>query len=1342
MLRSQAKRARAVAVVVTATAALVGQSPERGAQLEFFEQRIRPVLASSCYECHSTHGEQLGDVVLDHREGIRAEATEGRVVTPGNPDQSVLLMVMRHEIDGLEMPEDGAKLSDEVIADFERWIRDGAFDPRDQPPTADELAGQTAWPAKLAQRRAWWSLQPVRHHEPPPSDEWSTHPVDRFVAAAQRERDLSRAPRASRRVLLRRLHYALTGLPPSPEQLAAFERDDEPGAFERAVDALLALPAYGEHWARHWMDVVRYADSHGSEGDPSVPYSYRYRDYLIRAFNQDVPYDQLVREHVAGDLLEEQRIDDEGGIVESAIGTAHYRFVFHGYLPTEPLEEKVRFVDDQINVLGKAFLGQTISCARCHDHKFDAISQADYYALFGVLSSCRPGILDVNTAARQSAQVQPIRALKRELRSLVAATWRDHVTGELTTRLEDVDRDIEADHPAWLLREIDRTTGRRPSERTNSVAFAAAMRAVLDSSGFRDATNGPATGTLRIGPNDPEGYYFYGNGLSQGATPAGAFAVGREGEQALQGIYPAGTYTHLDTPRHRGVLHSRRFHVGPAQVAWALVFGRAAHLRFVVQDYPRSGLTFQRVNLDHDEWRWRRVDLGYWSDERAHVEMTTSKDAPVEAGGGEEGFFGLRDVRIQAADAPAPGFEPDPYGIAAAVREAEPQPHDRRGLVAIVARRIRAAAERWAADACDDRDALLLDACIRYGVLPNELGEIDGARALVEEIRERSEQVPTPTRVAGLIEADATDHPLFERGDPSRPAAMVPRRFLEVLGGARYDGAQSGRRALAEDIASATNPLTARVMVNRVWHHLFGRGIVATPDNFGQLGAEPTHPELLDHLAARFVEEGWSIKRLVRYLVTSESWQLDSTPPTGAAEDDPEGIWLTHAPVRRLTAESLRDSLFAVAGALEERRYGPPFGANTNTARRSVYVRTKRNNLDQLLAAFDAPTPFAPVGARLVTNVPAQSLTLLNDPLIWELAERWAASTSGLGDRGERAASMFEAATGRAPTQAERERLVAYVDAAAAAERSRTAEVAAVDAAVAQVEERIEALISPARASLLQSSDAATGPAPIASWDFRGGLQDQVGALHGTLRGTARLDESGLVLDGGGWMATSPLRRSLNAKTLEAWVKLDDLDQRGGGVLTVQDLRGDVFDGIVYAERQRARWIAGSDHFRRTEDVDGGDEHAAGDQPVHVAVAYEADGTVTIFRNGRPYGRSYRTDVARFERDDAQVLVGLRHGSSAGGRALRGKVLAARLYDRALSAGEVLASASGEPFVSRERAMAALSDAARGEVRRLDAQLDELRGRRARHDEEHTARGAWTLLAHAIFNLKEFRFLR
>jgi len=1342
MLSKLAQRTRVALAIVTATAALSGQSNTNAAKIEFFEQRIRPVLASSCYECHSTNGEQEGGVVLDHRDGIRAEATEGVIVVPGDPSQSVLLRVIRHELEGLEMPEDGAKLSDDVIADFEQWIKAGAVDPRREPPSAAELADQTAWPAKLARRRTWWSLQPVTAPPTPAATEWSQHPIDRFVAAAHRERGLNRAQPASKRVLLRRLHYTITGLPPSPQQLAAFERDDRPDAFEQVVDDLLDSPTYGEQWARHWMDVVRYADSHGSEGDPSVPYAYRYRDYLIRALNADVPYDQLVREHIAGDLLEEPRVDETSGVVESALGTAHYRFVFHGYLPTEPLQEKVRFIDDQINVIGKAFLGHTISCARCHDHKFDAISQADYYAMFGVLSSCRPGILDANTKERQLENVGELRALKRELRGQVATAWRDYAKTTLTTALEGVGREVKDDHPAWLLRELDRSTGWAAPGELTSERFARALRELLETPGFKAKAERAVPGAIRMAPTDPDGWYFYGNGLHDGATASGAFAVAQEGDRVIQGIYPAGAYTHLDTNQHRGVLHSRRFDVGPSQSAWALVLGEAAHLRFVVQDYPRSGLTFQRVNLNHEQWQWRRVDLSYWSGERAHVELTTSKDAPVEVGGDEAGFFGLREVRIQPSSVAAPGAPADQFGMAAASRAARPRPADRRQLAALMSRRIGDAVSRWADDACDDRDALLLNACLNHGLLPNHYEAFEGAEELVQEIRASGQGVPTPTRVAGLIEGDANDHPLFERGDPSHPAETVPRRFLDVLGGTRYDGERSGRRALADDLASPANPLTARVMVNRIWHHLFGSGIVATPDNLGQLGAKPTHPALLDHLATQFVSARWSIKHMIRYMVTSKSWQLASTPPPAAAVEDPEGAWVTHARVRRLTAESLRDSLFAVTGALSEDRYGPPFGANSGSPRRSVYVRSKRNDLDQLLQTFDAPTPFAPVGARLVTNVPAQSLALLNDPLLWRLAERWADATKEITEDGARAAAMFEAATGRRPSDEEREDLLAYLRATKSAAATQAETYGVTTRAIRDLRDRRDALLEPTRAALLKAGNARPGPAPLAAWDFRTGLKDQIGGLNGALRGTARIDEQGLVLDGRGWLATSPLQQRLSAKTMEAWVKLDDLDQSGGGVITVQNLDGGVFDALVYGERQRAKWIAGSDNFNRTDDVGGPAERLAADQPIHLAAVYDGRGNITLYREGEPYGRPYKTGSAQFEAGAAQVLIGLRHGDQPNGRALRGRVSAARLYDRALSAEELAASAAGQPFISRERALMSLTGAARRQVLELEAELAGLEAQAALQKEERTERGPWTLLAHALFNVKEFRFLR
>ncbi len=561
--------ARLGLAVLGAAAALATQSAPQAAAVEFFEQKIRPVLAASCYGCHSTHGEQEGDVALDHRAGIRAEASEGVIVAPGDPAASVLLRVIRHEIEGLEMPEDGAQLSKEVVADFERWIRDGAVDPRDAPPSPEELAAETSWSAKLARRREWWSLQPVVAHAPPEGDGWSTHPVDRFVAAAQREQALTRAPEADRRALLRRLRYVLTGLPPTRAELAAFEQDARPDAFERAVDRLLASPAYGERWARHWMDVVRYADSHGSEGDPAVPYAYRYRDYLIRAFNQDVPYDQLVKEHVAGDLLDAPRVDEERGVVESRLGTAHWRFVFHGYLPTEPMEEKVRFVDDQINVLGKAFLGHTISCARCHDHKFDAISQRDYYALFGVLASCRPGILDANTDDRQRHKVDEIARAKRALRQRLAGSWAVAAVGAFATLPQG---ELDGAHPARVLQALHLRVAAGETVAQGIEALTASVR--------------PAPGRqggLAWRPDRSEDWFYYGNGLRSAPAAAGEFTVAPEGEDVVAAIYPAGAYTHLTSSRHRGALHTRRLDVGAEQVAWALVAGSRAQLRAAIQ---------------------------------------------------------------------------------------------------------------------------------------------------------------------------------------------------------------------------------------------------------------------------------------------------------------------------------------------------------------------------------------------------------------------------------------------------------------------------------------------------------------------------------------------------------------------------------------------------------------------------------------------------------------------------------------------------------------------------------------------------------------------------------------
>ena len=395
-------------LLVVATAR--GAADEAG--VEFFEKRIRPVLVEQCYECHNSADKSEGGLALDHRAGVLEGGDSGPAVVPGKPGESLLIKAIRHQKGSPRMPKASAKLADEVAADFARWVSLGAPDPRDQPPAPAELHALTSWESIRANRMQWWSFQPIR--QPPLPEvrrrDWSDNPVDRFILARIEKAGLEPAEPADRRTLLRRVSFALTGLPPTPAESERFAREESPGAYEAEVDRLLQSPRFGERWARHWMDWLRFAESHGSEGDPAIPHAWRYRDYLIRALNADVPYDRLVREHVAGDLLPDPRINARLQINESALAIAHYRMVPHGYAPTDALDEQVTFTDNQIDVLTKAFLGLTVSCARCHNHKFDPISQTDFYAIYGIMASCRPALITVDTPERLQTNRDALRS--------------------------------------------------------------------------------------------------------------------------------------------------------------------------------------------------------------------------------------------------------------------------------------------------------------------------------------------------------------------------------------------------------------------------------------------------------------------------------------------------------------------------------------------------------------------------------------------------------------------------------------------------------------------------------------------------------------------------------------------------------------------------------------------------------------------------------------------------------------------------------------------------------------------------------------------------------------------
>ena len=425
--------ARAVSVLACCTLPLAASAAKpqdkkselTAKQLSFFETRIRPVLVEHCYTCHNSADQQDSELALDHRDAIMKGGSGGAIIVAGDSAASRLIDILRHDIEGIEMPEDGPKLDDKVIADFEAWIQMGAPDPRDRPPTAEQLAETISWEAQRERRKQWWSFQPIAKV---PTPRGNVNPIDQFIRSKLASAGLTPTQSAKPVVLIRRLFLTLTGLPPTRSQLLKWQnlyQGDQTYAetTDQLINTLLDSEHFGERWTRHWLDWIRYAESHGSEGDPAIENAWVYRDYLIRALNNDIPYNTLVREHIAGDLLPDPRINAKLGINESIIGPSHWRMVFHGFAPTDALDEKVRFIDDQINVFSKAFMGLTVSCARCHDHKFDAISQKDYYALFGILASCRPARRVIETPEIQQHNVAELKETKQQIRAGFAKDW-------------------------------------------------------------------------------------------------------------------------------------------------------------------------------------------------------------------------------------------------------------------------------------------------------------------------------------------------------------------------------------------------------------------------------------------------------------------------------------------------------------------------------------------------------------------------------------------------------------------------------------------------------------------------------------------------------------------------------------------------------------------------------------------------------------------------------------------------------------------------------------------------------------------------------------------------------
>ncbi|RMG41593.1 MAG: DUF1549 domain-containing protein [Planctomycetota bacterium] len=1347
--------------VATAYSAVGAAPPSASEDIEFFESRIRPVLVDHCYSCHNSIDTAEGGLALDHRKAVLKGGRRGPVVVPGHPEKSRLVAVVKHEIDGLEMPQDGGKLPAAVIADLEEWIRRGLPDPRDRPPTPQELARETSWDRIFQQRLDWWAFQPVRRPDVPAPERngWSNHPVDRFILAKLREKGLTPGPRADRATLIRRLSFALTGLPPTPEEVRAFLEDRRPDAYERLVERLLQSEHFGERWARHWMDWIRYAESHGSEGDPRIDNAWYYRDYLIRALNDDVPYDQLVREHIAGDLLETPRVNHRLGINESAIGPAHWRMVFHGFAPTDALDEKVRFTDDQINTFSKAFLALTVSCARCHHHKFDPISQQDYYRLFGIFGSCRPARTVIDLPERLAIHRDRLQRLKRRIRNAVAKDWMEATT-DLADRLTArVPNDASGKNLGAITAEFVALVAPLQGNRT-SPDGASRLTAAWQSRRehwkklCRQRSAGYDVARVHWLLNDSDHYATWfpkGIGLPARPSPPGTFAVAPEGETALVGVYPSGVYSHAISAKYPARLTSPTVTLDGEYDLYVRVIGQDSTVRYVVQNYPRNGTVYPVTSLA-PKWRLQKYDLSYWNGDAIHIELACGPDAPLLVRNVPRSWFGIREVLIVPRGQPAPPADPREFAdlLYADSAEFRHTPQSVRELAKRFEQITRQAIAAWADGRASDAQADWLNRCLQEGLLPNRLERLPGTRPLIEQYRQLERQIPIARRVPGLDETAGHDQPLFVRGNHKKPGPPVPRGFLSALNPRPYRTGLSGRRELAEDVARFDNPLTYRVIVNRIWHHLFGEGIVRTPNNFGHLGEPPTHPELLDWLVVRFQNDGCSIKALIRLLVTSETWKQSSVASPQARQRDPRNRYWSHAMVRRLEAEAIRDSLLATAGRLDHTLYGPSVGGNS--PRRSVYVQVIRNNLDPFLRAFGFPEPFASVGRRNITNVPAQSLMMMNDRRIRQLAAAWADSVlRASDDDAERIQRIFLQAFSRYPTDDESRAALQYLDESMARARRLQRRARELEDALDDLRTRRMALLEPVRRQieLERRSNPAAGPkAPsaMAHWEFDRDFRDSVGSLHGTPHGSARVESGALLVDGRGYVLTQPLRMELQEKTLEAWVELSDLDQRGGGVVSVQTPDGREFDAIVFGERQPRQWMAGSEFFRRSRDFANAPAESIRGEPVHVALVYRADGTIEAYRNGRPYGTPYRSNGPHRFGPGAVIGFGIRHLPAGGNKMLRARIHRVRLYDRALTAEQIAASfAAHRGGVTVHDVLARLNPDQRATLQQLEHEMTRLRRQRAALGPLPSTpdrRDAWVDLAHAFFCMKEFIYLR
>jgi len=1107
-------------IAAIAAAGSVCAPPARSAEPEGvarFERTIRPLLIAHCAECHNEF-EPENNLRLDTPDGIARGGDTGAVVVPGKPDRSLLIRAVRYT-SKLKMPPDG-KLPPQQIAALERWVKEGAVLPGAKIRVRQSTI--QGGPRFTKEEKAWWSFQPIGDPQPPAvrNRNWVRTPLDQFILARLEARQLGPSPAADKRTLIRRVTFDLIGLPPTPTEVQEFVDDDRPDALVRLVDRLLASPHYGERWGRHWLDVARYADTNGGGFDYVYPHAWHYRDYVVRAFNADKPFDRFLIEQLAGDLLPVG--DDSTAYLERLRATGFLTLAPKGLGMQDKEQMVLDVVDDQIDVLGRSVMGLTLACARCHAHKFDPIPTEDYYALAGIFKS---------TITVSQTDKNPSYWPERELElPSVTAARKTYQTAKAANQNKVAAARLKADAaimtaarrrlPEYLFAAL-----RLRQQQSSKQAMAVAHWPLDEGAGTSiGATVGPggvlSNAESKSGPQPTwcdgrigKALRFDGKKevVSIGPQQLGAFDLGtgtdltlsfwlrtakgyspNTADTLLAAVYPAGGFFVALRPgsfnglyfRHHGGKGSADIKPASNQLE-QLTDNRWHHVAFT-SDRDGSGIVYRdgrrvgatsiaaasgSVNLSgiksfvigaaHNGFRGDLDDVALWKRLLAPSEIHNLYMQGVESNLNVAEVERLKVQQVESADDNEEDLDDDQLvnrGLVPSVvhrfvgllNAADGQP--KSPLYSLLLRRPASAAEvaTLTGKAGQPLQQLLQDKKQTPFVSGQGIDRFypEAVKRRLAELSEKARtiersRVPAPT--FAMIAQDAAkpaDVRVHIRGNHKNLGERVSRRMPLILAGEQQRpiaGKQSGRLELARWLTSRTHPLTARVFVNRVWHWHFGAGLVRTPDNFGRLGEPPSHPELLDWLASRLIEDNWSIKKLHRRILLSATYSQSSEmrPRPFAVDSGNRLLWRMNR--RRLDAESLRDAMLASSGTLERQLYGTvnrwkpkDFSvndrneqtANYQTNRRSLYLPVVRTAIHPMLQLFDFGDPNSVTARRTVTTVAPQALFMMNNPFVLEQAERFAERLASLpaSKQEDRIRTAYQMCLSRDPTAAELKR--------------------------------------------------------------------------------------------------------------------------------------------------------------------------------------------------------------------------------------------------------------------------------------------------------------------------------